>query len=151
MTKTRQAVWMILAVATLGCRPVTAVSASDLAGIWVRVQPPSPPLRVVFLTLSVDGSNVTGDGLWQDDATTSGSIAVVGVVTGDSVRLELTYAYGQKLGGAFAGHAKFRGRLMSSSELWGMLTADGAIAVPSYYKKPDWNPRATLRPIDNPL
>jgi hypothetical protein len=115
-------------VLTLGCTNTTA-PAAKVNGTWIHeYQIPGMGFR---MTLSTQGSVVSGSGTWMGEACCSGSVAVSGTVQDAAVTLDMTFTTEQ---GAprppYTEH--FVGRVVASDTLSGTLTQSGSSAPYSY-------------------
>ncbi len=114
----------ITATAITACGSDTlAPSPSSVNGSWFA--PGEVAGSSDVWTLAVNGHSITGTGTWSGEACCSGTTAISGTVTNDSVHLDLTYTIVQ---GAVRPpfHERFDGSLIAPDTLQGTLVPDGA-------------------------
>jgi hypothetical protein len=77
----------------LGCSHDTTSPSVELLrdapGTWVA--PFSVPGSGEGWTLSLSGTDITGDGTWSGEACCSGTVSITGTVRGDSLHLDVVY------------------------------------------------------------
>lgn len=109
--------WLAIAC---GGSPI-APSAATLDGTWSALD--EIPGSGEQWILDVQGSSIGGTGTWSGEACCVGTLSVTGTITGDSIRLDLSYeTSSNQTQRTF--HKRFDGALTSRTVLRGVVTLD---------------------------
>ncbi len=88
-------------------------------------------------TLSLSGTDITGTGTWSGEACCSGTVAVSGVLRGDSLHLDLLYVETSPTASRPPSSAHIDGVLDTPTDLVGITqSADGTTEPAHYVKQP---------------
>lgn len=106
--------------AVIGCggEPTSASIASSVSGAWARIE--EHPGNDFEMTLAADGSSLSGTGTFVGEAGPGGNMAVVGIVTGDTVNLDFTL-HTEFTDRTVTSTAHFTGHLVLPQELRGTM------------------------------
>lgn len=103
---------LLFAVAAAGCSD--SIGPTSIAGTWSHVTVPGSSLQ---MTLSLDGSTVSGPGIWCGEALGCGTTSVTGTAAGNKVHLVTTFDTGriETFDGTFKSSNSLEGSALDST------------------------------------
>ena len=118
----RLALLSVVCLAACGGSDRIAPTPETLQGSWVAMN--EVPGSGERWDLTVEGSAITGTGIWSGEACCSGTLSLVGTISGDSIHLDLTVVTTNAARDRAPYHESFDGVLESRTVLRGTIRLD---------------------------